>query len=89
MVSNDYFSDCSRPNLFGLFFLYVQTKKIELPRGLELGQGWTKAPGKFALFFARNDVLVKAVFAGKSSLQMQLISAIALFNDDYLGNGLR
>jgi hypothetical protein len=48
-----------------------------------------KAPGKFALFFARNDVLVKTVFAGKSSSQMQLISAIALFNDDYLGNGLR
>ena len=62
---------------------------MELPTRFVVGQAWMKAPGKFALFFARNDVLVKAVFAGKGSSQMQLISAIALFNDDYLGNGLR
>lgn len=43
---------------------------------------------KFAPFLAVEQGL-HTVFAQKSSTQMQGISAIALFNDDYLGNGLR
>ncbi len=54
-----------------------------------LGTSVDEGSRKVCIIFCQERCVVQAVFAGKSSLQMQLISAIALFNDDYLGNGLR
>lgn len=74
---------------FSACFLYVQTTKMELLTRFRDGTSVDEGSRKVCIIFRQERCVVKTVFAEKSRLQVQLISAIALFNDDYLGNGLR